>query len=73
MPKKWNGEERRQIDSSMLELKSDIKEIKIMVSLTNGRVKALEIWRSFILGGLAVICVVILPILITLINTWLQK
>lgn len=52
----------------MLEMKRDIKtlignqlEIKEQVKKTNGRVARLEIWRSFVLGGLSVIAMLLIP------------
>lgn len=43
----------------MQEIKEDVKEIKAQTQKTNGRVNALEIWRGFITGGLAVISFII--------------
>lgn len=36
-----------------------LRELKEKVDKTNGRVKALEIWRSFIVGGLTMLVVLI--------------
>lgn len=53
------------------EVRSDVKlllanqsEIKKQVEKTNGRVNALEIWKAFLAGGLAVIIILIVPIAI---------
>ncbi len=35
---------------------------------TNGRVRSLEVWRGFILGGLTIMSLVIIPIGYLLIN-----
>jgi len=39
-------------------------EIKQECKKTNGRLRALEVWRGFITGGLAVIGAVLIPIII---------
>jgi hypothetical protein len=39
-------------------------EIKAYQQYTNGRVKSLEIWRSFILGGLSIITLLVLPMIV---------
>lgn len=64
----WDGQERRNFD--MHEMRTDIKEIKAMVAKTNGRVTALEIWRSFILGAFAVVMTFIFPIAFQLFSAW---
>lgn len=66
----WDGKDRRNFN--MEEMKSDIKEIKAMVAKTNGRVTALEIWRSFILGAFAVVMTFILPISYQLFSAWVN-
>ncbi len=45
------------------DIQSEVKEIKGFVSLTNGRVRSLELWRARILGALAIISLVLLPII----------
>lgn len=64
-------EERRKDYMEIHEIRSDVKlllanqsEIKKQVEKTNGRVNALEIWKAFLAGGLAVILVLIVPIVI---------
>lgn len=47
----------------LAEIKEDGKETKAQAKLTNGRVGALENWRWFISGGLAIITIIILPLL----------
>jgi tetrahydromethanopterin S-methyltransferase subunit G len=38
---------------------------------TNGNVKDLLLWRSFILGGLAILTALVIPMAIMIINAWL--
>lgn len=45
-------------------IKEDVTEIKTQVKATNGKVRSLEIWRSFILGGLAILGILVVPVLI---------
>ena len=73
-------EERRREYLDLAEVKSDIKlllfrqtEIKVQVDRTNGRVTALEIWKSFTLGGLAVIMVMIVPVVIYVVESYISS
>jgi hypothetical protein len=43
---------------------ADHSEIKCKQDRTNGKVRALEIWRGMIVGGLCIISGVIIPIII---------
>ena len=43
-------------------------EILANVRETNGRVKSLELWKSYIVGGLTVISIMVVPILIYIIK-----
>jgi hypothetical protein len=38
-----------------------LDEILTQVKITNGRVTSLETWRSYILGGMAVMSTVVIP------------
>lgn len=58
----------KTLDIYFSELSGDIKEIKAQTMKTNGRVNALENWSNFIKGGIAVICVLLVPILIYIVN-----
>lgn len=55
-------------ETSVEEIKSDIKtllvnqkEIKEQVKLTNGRVRNLEGWKFFMIGGLTVLSTLVIP------------
>lgn len=55
------------------DIKVDVGEIKVQTSKTNGRVGALENWRWFISGGLAIILVLIIPIVLIVIQNYNSK
>ena len=66
------GEIRDMFNEHRADDRKDFGEVKItlleltkQVSKTNGRVKALELWRMFILGALAVIGFFVTPELVT--------
>ncbi len=72
-------EERRKDFMEIHEIKTDVKillanqaEIKKQVERTNGRVSALEVWKAFLAGGLAVILVLIVPIVIYSVQHWIE-
>ncbi|MEK9208039.1 MAG: hypothetical protein AAB922_06125 [Patescibacteria group bacterium] len=50
------------------DLSKDIKEVKEIATLTNGRIKSLEIWRARLAGGMAVIIMILIPIAIQYIS-----
>jgi hypothetical protein len=71
-------EERRRDHLDFHELRSDVKlllvnqaDIKKQVEKTNGRVAALEIWKAFLGGGMAVILVLIVPVVIYIVQQYI--
>lgn len=50
------------VHQSLGEIKSEIQEVKFEVKQTNGRVRNLEQWRWFIMGGLSVLTIIVIPI-----------
>lgn len=61
----------REMREFFREFKQDLLEIKEQTTKTNGRVTkgeerlgSLENYRHFVMGGLAVICILLIPILI---------
>lgn len=50
------------------QINENLEEIKVEVKKTNGRVRALENWRWFITGGLAILSILIIPILLKLLT-----
>jgi hypothetical protein len=59
---------RDTIDSFMERIDEKLDAISKQVATTNGRVKRLELWKSFIGGGLAMVSLVILPLMFMYIN-----
>jgi hypothetical protein len=61
----------REVDRMFSEIMASLSsQDKVLVGLdkkvgeTNGRVKALELWRMFLLGGLGVITSLVIPLVI---------
>lgn len=50
------------------DIKEKVEDIKIQVTKTNGRVGNLEIWRGTIIGAVAVITVLIVPLILNLLK-----
>ena len=50
------------------DISRDIKELKEIAKLTNGRIKSLEIWRARLAGGLTVIILLLVPLVIQYIS-----
>jgi len=59
---------KREIDEFHDHINENLKEIKLQVTVTNGRLKKLENWRSFVVGGLSVITLLIVPIILYLVT-----
>lgn len=53
----------REIDSHFEELKETLKRIEAQTTKTNGRVSSLEEWRSYVVGAVAVLTLIGLPLL----------
>jgi hypothetical protein len=54
----------RELYHFLQDLKKDAIEIKEQVKKTNGRVTALENWRWFIIGGMAVVVTTGIPLVV---------
>jgi hypothetical protein len=62
------GYTQKEIDLMMVPVHEKLDTIIEQVKATNGRVRCLERWRSFITGGLAVLTVVIIPIIVAVLR-----
>lgn len=54
------------------EIMEKLDALHIDVKLTNGRVRNLERWRAGITGGLAVLTTLTVPVLISLVISWIK-
>ena len=63
----------REIKVFFNEIKDTLERIETQTTKTNGRVNKLENWRSYLLGGIAIISsivvVIVIPLLDVLIRT----
>ena len=55
----------REIREFFADIKKDLSDIKSQVTRTNGRVSSLENWRWFIMGGLAIISIFLVPVILS--------
>lgn len=69
----WDGQTERRITTLEMLTKMQVKLdslisnqalIKEQVIKTNGRVSSLENWKAFILGGLAILSIILVPMFI---------
>lgn len=69
----WDGNTERRVTTLELLTKMQVKLdsllenqnlIKVQVIKTNGRVSSLENWKAFILGGLAILTIILVPMFI---------
>jgi hypothetical protein len=61
MPEKLSQQTIKHI---LKDIQTDVKELKELAKITNGRIKSLELWRARILGGIAVITMFLVPIIL---------
>lgn len=50
------------ITHTLKDIQSDVKEIKLQTTRTNGRVTALENSKAYFLGALGIITMIVVPI-----------
>lgn len=58
----------RELLHYIKDIKQDVADIKIQTTRTNGRVGSLETWRGVMIGGIAVITVLIVPLILNLLK-----
>ena len=56
------GEDER--DGVLTDIKNELITVREQTVKTNGRVSKLEMWRMFILGGLSIVTVLIVPLIL---------
>jgi len=62
----------RELNSDIKHIKETVTRIEAQVCKTNGRVTALEKWRSYILGAFAMITMLVVPVIIYFCTTLLK-
>lgn len=62
-----------RLDNFKEEVKKELKALTEQVLKTNGSVTRLKEWRGYILGGLAVIVAVIIPLIYMVFSVWLNS
>lgn len=67
-----DGYSNRELDEKFNGLHDKLDMIHDQVKTTNGRVRALEKWRSFITGGLTVLSIIVVPILLFVITSLIK-
>jgi len=53
-------------------IKAKVDSLDIRVGIQNGKVGRLERWQSFIQGSLAIIILLVIPIVINFVSSWLS-
>jgi len=64
---------KRELDHHLTEIKDSLHDMSknqsmaheqmiTQLRITNGRVKSLELWRSYLLGGLTIISILVVPV-----------
>ena len=53
----------REIDFHFKEIKETLERIEVQTTRTNGRVRSLEGWRMYMIGGMAAITLIGVPLL----------
>jgi len=67
---------QRELGTFETEIKNigtDIKEVKELVKRQNGRIGKLESWRDRLIGAWGIIVLILIPIAVGVIKTWLSK
>ena len=66
---KLNNQTIRHI---LKDIQNELKELKEIVTKTNGRLTKLELWKSYMQGGLAVIILLLIPIVLKFATEWVS-
>lgn len=58
------GSLKEHINEKFTDMNGRVDSLTVQVKMTNGTVKNLQLWRSFILGALAIIWCAVVPLII---------
>lgn len=58
----------REIDAHFAEIKETLRRIEQQTVRTNGRVTQLEMWRSYVVGAVAILSTIVLPIALNILQ-----
>lgn len=53
------------------EIKDSIQELTVEVRKTNGSVRKLQLWRSYLMGGMTIISAMVLPLLLFIVSQYI--
>ena len=59
------------VDERLKSVSEVLHRIEIQTIATNGRVRKLEAWRSFITGGLAILSLLVIPMIIMVFSSFI--
>lgn len=54
------------------DIKKTVSSLNERVGIQNGRVGKMEKWQSYIQGGMTIIILLVLPIVINFVSSWLK-
>ena len=54
------------------DIKNELIELKELAMKTNGRLTKLELWRSYLSGGMAVVILLLIPLVLKFATQWVS-
>jgi len=61
-----------RLEESNKNIKDTVVSLDGRVAIQNGKVSKIERWQSFIQGSLAILILMVVPILINFVSSWIQ-